>query len=233
MGLAILTSCVIFWDRALSCNPVWSVTSYTVQVALNSWWHSENMSSSCHLVLLLFLHFLFSTYPVLVLSPYSIDTATKRLSHIQAQTLLPFTLSTTEHSCPFLLREYFLPLALTVLQVLSIPSVWLSSWVILITCASTEYLSARVLQTSFLDHLFFSGSTVTPRDDDFILQFHISPACWKLSDVHIFMTSLWISIPRSQLPIEKLLADLNKIGTEKKVHLTSISSYSPTLSCFK
>lgn len=192
------------------------------------------MSSSCPLALLPFLHFLISTYPVLVLSPYSTDTAAQRLSHIQAQTLLPFTLSITEQSCSFLLH-YFLPLALTVSQVPSIPSVWLSSWFILITCASTECLSARVLQTSFLDHLFFPGNTDTPRDDDFILQFHISPACWKLSDVHIFMTSLWISISSSQLPIEKLLADLNKIGTEKKSSssLSSISSYSPTLSCFK
>lgn len=227
---------VLFWDQALPCIPVWSVTIYTDQVALNSWWHSENKSSSCHLVLFLFVHFLISTYPVLVLSPFSIATAANITSHtFQAQTLLPFTLSIPEQSCPFLLHEYFLLLTLTVSQVPSIPSVWLSSWVISINCSSTECLGAKVLQASFLDLLFFSGNTVTPRDDGFILQFHMSRASWKLSDVHIFMTSLWISNSHSQLPTEKLFADLNKHGTGKKKvhHLASIGSDSPTLCCFQ
>lgn len=222
MGLAILISCVILRPSltlysSLVCNYLYGPGSLELMMAF--WKHVLKLPSGLAPV----LAFPDLYLPVLVLSPYSIATAANIISHMfQAQTLLPFTLSITEQSCPFLLHEYFLLLTLTVSQVPSIPSVWLSSWVISINCSSTECLGARVLQASFLDLLFFSGNTVTPRDDGFILRFHMSHAYWKLSDVHIFMTSLWISNSHSQLPTEKLFADLNKHGTGKKKFIISL-----------
>lgn len=188
------------------------------------------MSSSCHLVLLLFLSFLISSYRVPALSPHSIDTVAKHLSHIQVQILLPLTLSITEQSCSFLLCEYFLLLTLAVSQVPSIPSVWLSSWVILINCASSGCLGARVLQTSFLDHLFFPGSTVhvmMTLPHGFTYHLHVESSQ--------MFTSLW-HLYESPSPIPSfLLKNSLQILTKslRKKFVISLPSVLITLSCFK